>query len=131
MAIEEFRELRMAAEELRSEIAIQLEIVRTVEDKLTTSAGAAYAVRNLPTKQIRDSLDKAFRQFVERRRAWRVALMHSCCLEEDMSLTEFAASLRLLPTVCPVPGGRGPESAVARLSFVPDRYLAPSLGHES
>ncbi len=80
----------MAAEELRSEIAIQLEIVRAVEDKLTTSAGAVYAVRSLPTKQIRDSLDKAFKQVVERRRAWRVALMHSCCLEEDMSLTEFA-----------------------------------------
>lgn len=90
MPIEEFRELRMAAEELRTEIAIQLEIVRAVEDKLTTSAGAVYAVRNLPTKQIRDSLDKAFKEVVERRRAWRVALMHSCCLEEDMSLTEFA-----------------------------------------
>ncbi len=90
MPIEEFRELRRAAEELRSEIAIQLEIVRTVEDRLTTSAGAVYAVRNLPTEQIRDSLDKAFKQVVVRRRAWRVALMHSCCLEEDMSLTEFA-----------------------------------------
>ena len=59
----------MAAEELRTEIAIQLEIVRAVEDKLTTSAGAVYAVRNLPTKQIRDSLDKAFKEVVERRRA--------------------------------------------------------------
>ena len=90
MPIEEFRELRRAAEELRSEIAIQLEIVQTVEDKLTTSAGAVYAVRNLPTEQIRDSLDKAFKQVVEHRRAWRVALMHACCLEEDMSFTEFA-----------------------------------------
>ncbi len=90
MPIEEFRDLRMAAEELRSEIATQLEIVQAVEDKLTTSAGAVYAVRNLPTKQIRDSLDKAFRQVVDSRRAWRVALMRSCCLEEGMSITEFA-----------------------------------------
>ena len=70
MPIEEFKELRRAAEALRSEIAIQLEIVRAVEDKLTTSAGAVYAVRNLPTEQIRDSLDKAFKQVVARRRAW-------------------------------------------------------------
>jgi hypothetical protein len=90
MPADEFRELRVAAEELRSEIAIQLEIVRAVEDKLTTSEGAVYALRNLPTKQIRDSLDKAFKQVVEQRRAWRVALMRSCCLEEGMSLTEFA-----------------------------------------
>jgi hypothetical protein len=90
MPIEEFKELGRAAEELRSEIAIQLEIVRAAEDKLRTSAGAVDAVRNLPTEQIRDSLDKVFKQFVDRRRTWRVALVHSCCFEEDMSLTEFA-----------------------------------------
>ena len=90
MPIEEFKELQRAAEELRSEFAIQLEIVRAVEDKLTTSAGAVDAVRYLPTEQIRDSLDKVFKEFVAHRRTWRVALIHSCCIEEDMSLTEFA-----------------------------------------
>ena len=90
MPIEEFKELRRAAEELRSEIAIQLEIVRAVEDKLTTSAGAVYAVRDLPPADPDSLWTRPLSRSSLVGAPDHVALMHSCCLEEDMGLTEFA-----------------------------------------